>query len=320
MAFLMGEGLGTQAQGGICVHRDSTGPCGRAAPHPKLAGAGCRGRGRLLTRPLLPCRPRRPWPRWRWQTQSETASPPWALAARRSCGAAAGPVQQPRARRPQPPSSSGTSSGWAVAPAPSICGRPGGPRPRCGVPWLDACASHPCWPLRAPRHGLEGPLVPSVGYSQVQTQSPPLPSCAALGKSHSLSVPQFTHLSDGAFFRVSGGGGSTAQGGTGEGSAGASWASAGRGCRGGRRGPEAPPGRRGAREGTGSKAASPSGRGVWGELGRGPRGQAAPGPPVPSPSRGHSPQLVCPRQLGLAHRQPGAKWVPVAGLSSGVWG
>lgn len=111
MAFLMGEGLGTQAQGGLCVHRDSTGPCGRAAPRPKLAGAGCRGRGRLLTRPLLPCRPRRPWPRWRWQTQSETASPPWALAARRSCGAAAGPAQQPRARRPQPPSSSGTSSG-----------------------------------------------------------------------------------------------------------------------------------------------------------------------------------------------------------------
>lgn len=107
----MGEGLGTQAQGGLCVHRDSTGPCGRAAPRPKLAGAGCRGRGRLLTRPLLPCRPRRPWPRWRWQTQSETASPPWALAARLSCGAAAGPAQQPRARRPQPPSSSGTSSG-----------------------------------------------------------------------------------------------------------------------------------------------------------------------------------------------------------------
>lgn len=111
MAFLMGEGLGTQAQGGICVHRDSTGPCGRAAPRPKLAGAGCRGRGHLLTRPLLPCRPRRPWPRWRWQTQSEMASPPWALAARRSCGAAAGPAQQPRAHRPQPPSSSGTSSG-----------------------------------------------------------------------------------------------------------------------------------------------------------------------------------------------------------------
>lgn len=274
--------------------------CSRAPSFP--AGRGGRGRGGGGRHS-----PRRRPPRGPWRHAG-------AVGPRRGLRSSPGPVGRSLLlRQVRPP-------GWAVAPAPSICGRPGGPRPRCGVPWLDACASHPCWPLRAPRHGLEGPLVPSVGYSQVQTQSPPLPSCAALGKSHSLSVPQFTHLSDGAFFRVSGGGGSTAQGGTGAGSAGASWASAGRGCRGGRRGPEAPPGRRGAREGTGSKAASPSGRGVWGELGRGPRGQAAPGPPVPSPSRGHSPQLVCPRQLGLAHRQPGAKWVPVAGLSSGVWG
>lgn len=45
MAFLMGEGLGTQAQGSVSVRRDSTGPCGRAAPRPKLAGAGVQGPG-----------------------------------------------------------------------------------------------------------------------------------------------------------------------------------------------------------------------------------------------------------------------------------
>lgn len=87
------------------------GPVG-GCPAPQAGrvwGAGAWGR--LLTRPLLPDRLRPRWPRWRWQTRSETAPPPWGLVARRSCGAAGGPARPPRARRPRPPSSSGTSSG-----------------------------------------------------------------------------------------------------------------------------------------------------------------------------------------------------------------
>lgn len=146
--------------------------CSRAPSFP--AGRGGRGRGGGGRHS-----PRRRPPRGPWQHAG-------AVGPRRGLRSSPGPVGRSLLlRQVRPP-------GWAVAPAPSICGRPGGPRPRCGVPWLDACASHPCWPLRAPRHGLEGPLVPSVGYSQVQTQSPPLPSCAALGKSQPLCASVYS--------------------------------------------------------------------------------------------------------------------------------
>lgn len=210
-------------------------PRGPVGGHPAPQAGRVWGAGawsRLLTRPLLPDRPRPRWPRWRWQTRSETAPPPWGLAARRSCGAAAGPARPPRARRPRPPSSSGTSSG------PGRGSWPPGPR----LPWGTAAS---LWSpvagglCRPPLLASQGAQVTagsreasrsSVGYSQVQTQSVPLPSCTALGRSHSLSVPQFAQLSGGASFSISVGARSSVQGRTGEGSAGVSRASAGWGA------------------------------------------------------------------------------------------
>lgn len=132
----LGLGGGGEAESAPAGIPPPGGGGGGRAPCPQLQGPLCTGPGCLpgwgtQRAPVcpsrgspLPCRQKRRWPRWRWQTRSEMALPPWALMACPGCGAEAGPAQQPwspqpraprpgapPARRLQPPSSSGTCPG-----------------------------------------------------------------------------------------------------------------------------------------------------------------------------------------------------------------